>query len=287
MVKIFMVFCSFGSSIFRGWKRLDKALSLTIVFLYSLVVVAPIHLIVPLAKAGFKMFDASIAPSAPPAPTMVWTSSKNRIISPSFSNSLIIFWRRSSNSPLYFVPATNEAMSNAIIFFPIKLLGTFSCVISLANSSTMAVLPTPASPIKIGLFFLRRHNISINLFISLFLPSTGSSLLFFASFVRLVPNSSTNSFFLWLFFLINFELNSSYSCSIFRSIPIKMRIAIPSPLSKRDENKCSGVTSPLLFSLASNMEFSIIFFKSGVYKVYGFFLEPVPIILIISVLNLL
>lgn len=41
---------------------------------------------------------------------------------------------------------------------------------------------------------------------------------------------------------------------------------MPSPSSKREENKCSGVTSPLLLSLASNKEFSIIFFNNGVYR---------------------
>ena len=40
-------------------------------FLYSSVVVAPIHLNFPRAKAGLKILEASIAPSAPPAPTNV------------------------------------------------------------------------------------------------------------------------------------------------------------------------------------------------------------------------
>jgi hypothetical protein len=38
---------------------------------YSSIVVAPIHLNFPLAKAGFKIFAASTAPSAAPAPTKV------------------------------------------------------------------------------------------------------------------------------------------------------------------------------------------------------------------------
>ena len=142
------------------------------------------------------MFDASMAPSAPPAPTMVWTSSKNKIISPSLSNSLIIFCSLSSNSPRYLVPATRDAISRDIIFLLIRASGTFSSDINLASSSTIAVLPTPASPINKGLFFLLLHNISISLFISLSRPSTGSSLLFLAVSVRLVPKSSTNNFFL-------------------------------------------------------------------------------------------
>ena len=40
-------------------------------FLYSSIVVAPMHCISPLAKAGFNILDASIAPSAAPAPIIV------------------------------------------------------------------------------------------------------------------------------------------------------------------------------------------------------------------------
>ena len=47
--------------------------------LNSAFVVAPIHFIFPLASAGFSMLEASIAPSAPPAPTIVCISSINNI----------------------------------------------------------------------------------------------------------------------------------------------------------------------------------------------------------------
>ena len=40
-------------------------------FLYSFKVVAPTNCISPLAKSGFRIFAASIAPSAEPAPTIV------------------------------------------------------------------------------------------------------------------------------------------------------------------------------------------------------------------------
>ena len=83
MVKIFIVSSLFGSFIIMGWNLLDRALSVLIYFLYSLVVVAPIHFIVPLARAGFRILEASIAPSAPPAPTRVCISSMNKIILPS------------------------------------------------------------------------------------------------------------------------------------------------------------------------------------------------------------
>ena len=40
-------------------------------FLYSFRVVAPTHFNSPLAKAGFSILEASIDPSAAPAPTTV------------------------------------------------------------------------------------------------------------------------------------------------------------------------------------------------------------------------
>ena len=55
-----------------------------------------------------------------------------------------------------------------------NFLGTLPSSILLTNSSTIAVFPTPASPIKTGLFFVLRNNISINLLTSSSLPITGS-----------------------------------------------------------------------------------------------------------------
>ena len=48
-------------------------------FSYSSLVVAPIHLIFPLARVGFKISPALIAPSAAPALTIVCISSINKI----------------------------------------------------------------------------------------------------------------------------------------------------------------------------------------------------------------
>ena len=46
---------------------------------------------------------------------------------------------------------------------------------SWASPSTIAVLPTPGSPIRTGLFFLRRERISITRSISFWRPIVGSS----------------------------------------------------------------------------------------------------------------
>src|SRR5699024_3343747 len=48
---------------------------------------------------GLRMLAASIAPSAAPAPTKVWISSMNRMMSPRVRISLRTFFSRSSKSP--------------------------------------------------------------------------------------------------------------------------------------------------------------------------------------------
>ena len=54
-----------------GWKRRSRAGSFSMYFWYSRMVVAPIACSSPRASAGFKRLDASTAPSAAPAPTIV------------------------------------------------------------------------------------------------------------------------------------------------------------------------------------------------------------------------
>ena len=130
----------------------------------------------PRANIGFNILLASSAPSVLPAPTMVCNSSMNRIICPSlFFTSFRTAFRRSSNSPLYFAPATSEPMSNAKIFLFFNISGTLLSTIRCANPSTTAVLPTPGSPINTGLFLVLRDKIRIRCRISLSRPITGSS----------------------------------------------------------------------------------------------------------------
>ena len=54
-----------------------------------------------------------VAPVAPPAPTIVCSSSINNIILLVFSSSVINFFILSSNWPLYFVPAISPVISKA------------------------------------------------------------------------------------------------------------------------------------------------------------------------------
>ena len=77
--------------------------------------VDPIHFNLLRAKEGLNMLDASIAPSAPPAPASVCISSINKIIFSSSSTYFKTFFNLSSNSPRYLVPATIDAISILII----------------------------------------------------------------------------------------------------------------------------------------------------------------------------
>ena len=131
----------------------------------------------PLANAGFKILAASIAPSPPPAPTRVCISSIKSTISPSLPvTSLTTALSRSSNSPLYLAPAMSAPMSNEKMSLDLRFSGTSPLMIRCARPSAMAVLPTPGSPTKMGLFLVRRDKICNTLLISSSRPMTGSSL---------------------------------------------------------------------------------------------------------------
>ena len=161
---------------------------------YSFSVVAPIHCSSPRARAGFKMLAVSSDPWVLPAPTIVCISSMKRIMSLPFS-SLMIVLIRSSNSPRNFVPATSEEMSSEKIRLCNSVYGTFFWIIRRASPSTMADLPTPASPISTGLFFLRRPRIWMTRSISASRPTIRSSSPSAAARVRSVPNLDNSSSF--------------------------------------------------------------------------------------------
>ena len=183
-----------GSSTRTIWNRLSSALSVSKYFWYSSKVVEPIVLSSPLASAGLRILEASIAPDERPAPTRVWISSMNRMISPALSTtSLTTPFRRSSNSPWYFAPAIKAPMSNEYTFLLLRFSGTSPSTIFWAMPSEMAVLPTPGSPTSIGLFLVLLLRICRTLRISSSLPMTGSSFPFAACSLRLIANLGKNS----------------------------------------------------------------------------------------------
>ncbi len=144
---------------------------------YSSSVVAPTQCSSPRASAGLSMLPASMAPSALPAPTMVCSSSMKTMVWPSsLASSFSTVFRRSSNSPRYLAPASSAAMSSDSTRLPLSVSGTSPATMRCARPSTMAVLPTPGSPISTGLFLVRRCSTWMARRISSSRPITGSSL---------------------------------------------------------------------------------------------------------------
>ena len=165
-----------GSSTKTVWKRRSSALSFSKYFWYSSRVVAPMLRSSPRARAGFKMLAASMAPSPLPAPTSVWISSMKRIISPLAAvTSLTTLFKRSSNSPLYLAPATSAPISKEKRRLLCRFSGTSPRTMRCASPSTIAVLPVPGSPMRIGLFFVLRERICSTRRISSSRPITGSN----------------------------------------------------------------------------------------------------------------
>ena len=142
-----------GASTRICWKRRSRAPSFSMYLRYSSSVVAPMHWISPRDSAGLSTLEASMAPSAPPAPTRVCSSSMKRMTFLALRTSFITALMRSSNWPRYLVPATIMARSSTTMRRWARISGMSLLTIFWARPSTMAVLPTPASPSRTGLFF--------------------------------------------------------------------------------------------------------------------------------------
>ena len=143
---------------------------------------------------------------------------------PASITSLITFLMRSSNSPRYFEPATIPARSSVTTRLFLTVSGTSPLTILSASPSAIAVFPTPGSPIRQGLFFVRLDRICTTRIISVSLPITGSSFPSFARYVRsllywfnvcVVP-----SFFLLFLFLLRSSLCWLMSSPIAISVSI-------------------------------------------------------------------
>ena len=105
-INMFIVWLTVGSKTSIGCNLLSRAESFSICFLYSSIVVAPINCISPLAKNGFKILAASIDPSLPPVPTILWNSSINTITFLFFIISFNVSFTLFSKSPRYLLPAS-------------------------------------------------------------------------------------------------------------------------------------------------------------------------------------
>mmetsp|Transcript_27581 Transcript_27581/g.79519 ORF Transcript_27581/g.79519 Transcript_27581/m.79519 type:complete len:254 (-) Transcript_27581:285-1046(-) len=184
-----------GSATKTCWNRRSRAASFSMYCLYSSRVVAPTHRSSPRASSGLRRLPASMAPPLAPAPTIVWISSMKEMILPSASLiSLSTAFRRSSNSPRYLAPATMLPMSSEMTSLSCSATGTSPSTTLRASPSTMAVFPTPGSPMITGLFLERRARIWMTRRISSSRPITGSSFPSRAICVRSVPYSSNASY---------------------------------------------------------------------------------------------
>ncbi len=144
---------------------------------------------VPRASAGFSRLAASPVPAAPPAPINVCASSMNRMMGFGEDCTSSMTWRsRCSNSPFIEAPACSRPTSSTRRLTSASAGGTSPAAMRSAKPSTTAVLPTPASPVRIGLFCRRRISTSITWRISASRPTIGSSSPLRARSVRSVQN---------------------------------------------------------------------------------------------------
>ena len=106
---------------------------------------------------------------------MVWASSMNRMTGCGEAlTSAMTDFRRFSNSPRTPAPAWSRARSRTRRDTLRRGGGTSPATIRRARPSTTAVLPTPASPVRIGLFCRRRVKMSTSCRTSKSRPRTGS-----------------------------------------------------------------------------------------------------------------
>ena len=121
----------------------------------------------------------------------------NRMTRPSASLiSLRTALSRSSNSPRNLAPAISAPRSSPTTRLSLRPSGTSPRTIRWARPSTIAVLPTPGSPIRTGLFLVRRLRTWMTRRISSSRPMTGSSEPARASVVRSRPYFSSAAYVL-------------------------------------------------------------------------------------------
>ncbi len=230
-----MVSSTDGWSTKTCWKRRSRAGSFSMYLRYSSSVVAPIMRSSPRASIGLSMLPASIAPSPPaPAPTTVCISSMKVMTSPSLSViSLSTALSRSSNSPRYLAPATMLARSSEMSRLLRRLSGTSPSTMRRARPSTMAVLPTPGSPMSTGLFLVRRDSTWMTRRISSSRPMTGSILPARAASVRSRPYFSSAWYWSSGFWLVTRWLPRTWARAASRSSRSRCR------RSARASSRCS------------------------------------------------
>src|SRR5947209_7152346 len=165
-------------------------------------------------------------------------------------------------------PATREPKSSAMTRRFKRLSGTSAVTIRWARPSTIAVLPTPASPISTGLFLVRRLRICSTRSISSCRPMTGSSVPSCARWVRSRPNSSSAGVLLFRSHSRGelFRRNETVNWRAVRRLaPRLRRIFPPMPSSSRSRpnRRCSPPMWLWPSNRASSTAYSMTFFTRG------------------------
>ena len=168
----------------------------------------------------------------------------------------MIVLSRSSNCPRYFVPATISERSSARMRLSARKDGTSPSATFWARPSTIAVFPTPGSPINTGLFFVRRDRTWMTRLISASRPMTGSSFVSLAILVRSMPYFSSalkvsSGSGLVTRALPRIWPNASSSASAVTPAPASTVLASP-PSAARPTSRCSVemYSSPSCFALS-------------------------------------
>src|SRR5215469_9332649 len=243
--RIFTASDSLGGGTLTAWKRRSSERSFSIDLRNSAGVVAPMHWISPRERAGFKILAASSEPSAEPAPTSVCSSSMKTMAFWLSINSFMMVLRRSSNCPRYFVPATIRERSRERMRLSARKGGTSPSAMHCASPSTIAVFPTPGSPINTGLFLVRRHRIWMTRSTSFSRPTRGSREPSPADCVRSRLNSASKEVSLGrAAAAFSPEVRASSSRSVERRRPRSIRISEPKHFSslRMPRSKCSVPT---------------------------------------------
>ena len=160
---------------------------------YSSSVVAPMQCNSPRANIGFRRLPASIEPSPLPAPTTVCNSSINKNDPASRFDDFL----ENRLEPFFKFAAilgpgnegTHVKRNDSLVLQPFRYV---AAMMRWARPSAMAVLPTPGSPMRTGLFFVRRDRTWTTRRISSSRPMTGSSLPDRAKSVRSMPYFSSD-----------------------------------------------------------------------------------------------
>ena len=145
----------------------------------------------PRARGGLRRLAAS-SPSGPsrPPPTRASSSSTNTMTSGWARASAITPCTRSSKAARSSVPPRRAPMLSSTMRLPASTAGSRPSAARIAIASTIAVLPTPASPTRTGLFRLLRASAWRTARISRPRPMIGPSSPLRASAVRSRPKRS-------------------------------------------------------------------------------------------------